>query len=283
MKMTELAPAKLNLTLEVGEKSSDGYHKVQSVMTCAALYDEITLESGTGGDIAMTCDCSGLPCDEMNLCLRAARLFFKKTGIACDGLRISLKKRIPMQAGLGGGSADAAAVLRGLRKLYRPEMMIKELERMAMELGSDVPFCVRSVTTMVRGRGEQLLKLPKLPLCWFVICKPDFSFSTAEMYEKLDEKKPAFAIDSLGLIKALEYQDMLEISDRLGNCFEAVLEPSSEIFTIKSKLLALGARNACMSGSGSAVYGLFTQESEARAAAEELQKVYAQTWFVENV
>ena len=111
MKMTEMAPAKLNLTLEVGEKSSDGYHKVQSVMTCAALYDEITLESGTGGDITMTCDCSGLPCDETNLCLRAARLFFKKTGIACDGLHISLKKRIPMQAGLGGGSPGPAKAL----------------------------------------------------------------------------------------------------------------------------------------------------------------------------
>ena len=200
-----------------------------------------------------------------------------------DGLHIDLTKRIPMQSGLGGGSADAAAVLRGLRKLYRPEMMIKDLERMAAELGSDVPFCVRSVTAMVRGRGEQLLKLPKLPLCWFVICKPEFSFSTAEMYAKLDEIEPVSSIDTLGLIKALEYQDMQEISDRLGNCFEGVLEESSEIFAIKNRLLALGARNACMSGSGSAVYGLFTQESEARAAAEELQKVYAQTWFVESV
>ena len=204
MKVTELAPAKLNLTLEVGEKGGDGYHQVQSVMTCAALYDEVELESGTGGDITMTCDCPDLPCDETNLCLRAATLFFKKTGIACNGLHIGLKKRIPMQAGLGGGSADAAAVLRGLRKLYRPEMMIKDLERMAIELGSDVPFCVRGVTTMVRGRGEQLLKLPKLPLCWFVICKPDVSFSTAEMYKKIDEKKPACAIDALGLVKALE-------------------------------------------------------------------------------
>lgn len=283
MKVTELAPAKLNLTLEVGEKGGDGYHQVQSVMTCAALYDEVELESGTGGDITMTCDCPDLPCDETNLCLRAATLFFKKTGIACNGLHIGLKKRIPMQAGLGGGSADAAAVLRGLRKLYRPEMMIKDLERMAIELGSDVPFCVRGVTTMVRGRGEQLLKLPKLPLCWFVICKPDVSFSTAEMYKKIDEKKPACAIDALGLVKALEYQDMLEISDRLVNCFEAVLDPDSEIFTIKKKLLALGARNACMSGSGSAVYGLFTQEAEARAAAEELQKAYPQTWFAESV
>ena len=283
MKLTELAPAKLNLTLEVGEKRSDGYHEVQSVMSCAALYDEVTLESGTSGGISMTCDCPGLPLDDTNLCLRAARLFFKKTGIPCDGLHIDLTKRIPMQSGLGGGSADAAAVLRGLRKLYRPEMMIKDLERMAAELGSDVPFCVRSVTAMVRGRGEQLLKLPKLPLCWFVICKPEFSFSTAEMYAKLDEKEPVSSIDTLGLIKALEYQDMQEISDRLGNCFEGVLEESSEIFAIKNRLLALGARNACMSGSGSAVYGLFTQEDEAKAAAAELQKAYPQTWFAESV
>ena len=283
MKLTELAPAKLNLTLEVGEKRSDGYHEVQSVMSCAALYDEVTLESGTSGGISMTCDCPGLPLDDTNLCLRAAKLFFKKTGIPCDGLHIDLTKRIPMQSGLGGGSADAAAVLRGLRKLYRPEMMIKDLERMAAELGSDVPFCVRSVTAMARGRGEQLLKLPKLPLCWFVICKPEFSFSTAEMYAKLDEKEPVSSIDTLGLIKALEYQDMQEISDRLGNCFEGVLEESSEIFVIKNRLLALGARNACMSGSGSAVYGLFTQEEEAKAAAAELQKAYPQTWFAESV
>lgn len=283
MKLTELAPAKLNLTLEVGEKRSDGYHEVQSVMSCAALYDEVTLESGTSGGISMTCDCPGLPLDDTNLCLRAAKLFFKKTGIPCDGLHIELSKRIPMQSGLGGGSADAAAVLRGLRKLYRPEMMIKDLECMAAELGSDVPFCVRSVTAMVRGRGEQLLKLPKLPLCWFVICKPQVSFSTAEMYAKLDEIEPVSSIDTLGLIKALEYQDMQEISDRLGNCFEGVLEESSEIFTIKNRLLALGARNACMSGSGSAVYGLFTQEDEAKAAAAELQKAYPQTWFAESV
>ena len=162
-------------------------------------------------------------------------------------------------------------------------MMIKELERMAIELGSDVPFCVRGVTAMVRGRGEWLLKLPKLPLCWFVICKPDFSLPTAEMYAKLDENKPACAIDTLGITKALEYQDMLEISDRLGNQFEAVLDTNSEIFVIKEKLMELGARNACMSGSGSAVYGLFTEESAAKAAAEALGTTYPQTWFAERV
>ena len=283
MKLTELAPAKLNLTLEVGEKRSDGYHEVQSVMSCAALYDEVTLESGTSGGISMTCDCPGLPLDDTNLCLRAAKLFFKKTGIPCDGLHIELSKRIPMQSGLGGGSADAAAVLRGLRKLYRPEMMIKDLERMAAELGSDVPFCVRSVTAMVRGRGEQLLKLPKLPLCWFVICKPEFSFSTAEMYRRLDEAGMAVHPDTRRMMDALQRRDLAEIFSQIGNVFEQVLPPGSEIFAIRDRLLTLGAGTACMSGSGSAVYGLFTQESEARAAAEELKKVYAQTWLVESV
>ena len=154
---------------------------------------------------------------------------------------------------------------------------------MAGVLGRFLPFWFRCETVMVRGRGEQLLKLPKLPLCWFVICKPEFSFSTAEMYAKLDEKEPVSSIDTLGLIKALEYQDMQEISDRLGNCFEGVLEENSEIFAIKNRLLAMGARNACMSGSGSAVYGLFTREDEAKAAAAELQKAYPQTWFAESV
>lgn len=283
MKITELAPAKLNLTLQVGEKRGDGYHDLQSVMSCAALNDEIELESGVGDGITMECDCAELPCDDTNLCVRAARLFFERTGIACDGLHIRLKKRIPMQAGLGGGSADAAAVLRGLRKLYRPEMMIKDLEHMAAALGSDVPFCVRSVTALVRGRGEQLMKLPKLPLCWFVICKPDFSLSTEQMYAKLDENKPACALDTLGITKALEYQDMQEIGDRLGNHFEAVLEPENEIFTIKERLLALGARNACMTGSGSAVYGLFTEEAAAQAAADALRMSYPQTWLAERV
>ena len=273
MKLTELAPAKLNLTLEVGEKRSDGYHEVQSVMSCAALYDEVTLESGTSGGISMTCDCPGLPLDDTNLCLRAAKLFFKKTGIPCDGLHIELSKRIPMQSGLGGGSADAAAVLRGLRKLYRPEMMIKDLERMAAELGSDVPFCVRSVTAMVRGRGEQLLKLPKLPLCWFVICKPEFSFSTAEMYRRLDEAGMAVHPDTRRMMDALQRRDLAEIFSQIGNVFEQVLPPGSEIFAIRDRLLTLGAGTACMSGSGSAVVGFFSQEEAARSSAAAMTGV----------
>ena len=180
MKRQELAPAKVNLTLDVGARRPDGYHEVVSVMQSVALYDTVTMESGTGEGISLTCDDAAIPADGSNLAWRAAEVFFRTTGVACDGLHITLEKSIPSQAGLGGGSSDAAAVLRGLRKLYAPELPVEALERMGMELGSDVPYCVRGGTALVQGKGEQLLSLRALPECWFVVCKPQVSFSTAE-------------------------------------------------------------------------------------------------------
>ena len=283
MKKIQLhAYAKINLTLDILGRRTDGYHDMRMVMQAVSLGDTVTVAEAAGGFSLLTEGIS-LPAGKVTLEQRAADAFFHRLGRPVPGLEVRLAKRVPAYAGLGGGSADVAAVLRCLRTLYAPDLPRQALEEIGLAVGSDVPFCVRSVTAMVRGRGEQLLKLPKLPLCWFVICKPEVSFSTAEMYAKLDEKEPVSSIDTLGLIKALEYQDMQEISDRLGNCFEGVLEESSEIFAIKNRLLALGARNACMSGSGSAVYGLFTREDEAKAAAAELQKAYPQTWFAESV
>ena len=163
MKRQELAPAKVNLTLDVGARRPDGYHEVVSVMQSVALYDTVTMESGTGEGISLTCDDAAIPADGSNLAWRAAEVFFRTTGVACDGLHITLEKSIPSQAGLGGGSSDAAAVLRGLRKLYAPELPMEALERMGMELGSDVPYCVRGGTVLVQGKGEQLLSLRALP------------------------------------------------------------------------------------------------------------------------
>lgn len=274
MKMTQEACAKLNLTLEITGRRSDGYHDIASVMTGAALRDCVTLESGSGAGIRVLCEDPDVPAGEGNICYRAAEVFFRKTGAVCDGLCITLDKHIPMQAGLGGGSSDAAAVLRGLRQIYRPEMMIKELECMAVEVGSDVPYCVRGVTSLVRGRGEALLRLPKLPLCWFVIVKPRESCDTAAMYARYDAQQPAHRCDTGGLTKALEYQDLREISDRLCNVFERLLPADSQVPRIKEQLMALGARGAAMTGSGSAVYGLFTDETAACAAALALQGAY---------
>ena len=210
-------------------------------------------------------------------------MFFHKTGTVCEGLSITLFKRIPMGAGLGGGSSDAAAVLRGLRKLYCPELPMRQLQRMSAEIGSDVPFCVRGETALVRGRGDEMIRLPKLPLCWFVICKPDFSFSTAEMFQRIDGLKREKLSDSSGLAKALEYQDMREISERLFNGFEQALPSDSPIFAIKKRLLDAGARGACMTGSGSAVFGLFTEKETAEKAYEALSSDDCRLFLAESV
>ncbi len=282
-KVVELAPAKLNLTLDVGAKHPDGYHDVTSVMTSASLFDVITLERGVGEEITVTCTDPTLACDETNLVYQAAELFFEITNIKCDGLQIHLEKHIPMQAGLGGGSSDAAAVLRGLRQLYTPNMMLRELERNAIHLGSDVPYCVRSMTTMVCGRGEQLIKLPAMPQCWFVLCKPEESYSTKEMYGKLDELECQGKINNIGMAKALEESEIEDIVKCVGNVFEQVLPADSEIFTIRRRLTDLGASCASMSGSGSAVFGLFTDEAQAQAACETLRKDYPETFCAERV
>ena len=279
MKVTELAPAKLNLTLEVGEKQADGYHAVQSVMSCAALYDEITLESGMGGEITMDCDCAQLPCDDTNLCIRAARLFFRKTGAVCDGLHISLVKRIPMQAGLGGGSADAAAVLRGLRRMYAPQLSVEELCRIGERVGSDVPYCVFGGTALAEGRGEILTRLAPIPECWAVLCKPDFPISTPELFGCVDAKKLTSHPDTPGMCESLERGDLNGVLRRVYNVFEAVLpEKYSEVFVIKDKLLDLGALSTCMTGSGPTVFGLFDNAAGAAQTAERLRREYPQTF-----
>ena len=248
MKRQELAPAKVNLTLDVGARRPDGYHEVVSVMQSVALYDTVTMESGTGEGISLTCDDAAIPADGSNLAWRAAEVFFRTTGVACDGLHITLEKSIPSQAGLGGGSSDAAAVLRGLRKLYAPELPMEALERMGMELGSDVPYCVRGGTAQV-------------------------SFSTAEMYRRLDEAGMAVHPDTRRMMDALQRRDLAEIFSRIGNVFEQVLSPGSEIFAIRDRLLTLGAGTACMSGSGSAVVGIFSQEEAARSSAAAMTEV----------
>lgn len=283
MKVVELAPAKLNLTLDVGAKHHDGYHDVTSVMTSAALHDIVTVESEVGGGIRLSCSDATLPCDETNLAYRAAKLFFDHFGIECEGVHIHLEKHIPMQAGLGGGSSDAAAVLRALRQLYAPNMKLRELERISIRLGSDVPYCICGATTLVQGRGEQLMKLQKLSECWFVLVKPEESYSTAAMYHRIDDEQPACAIDTEGMLQALDGGSLPDVIGRIGNIFEYVLPENSAVPAIRSRLTALGADAACMSGSGSAVFGLFTEEQTAVAACEAMKADGLRAWLAKRV
>lgn len=276
MKCVEKAYAKVNLTLAVGEKRLDGYHEVVSVMQRISLHDTLTAEQTREG-ITLTCSNPALPSGEENLAHRAASLFFRETGIA-GGAALTLEKRIPSQAGLGGGSSDAASVLLALRRLYAPALSDTALEAMAAALGSDVPFFIRGGTQLATGRGEVLSPLPPLTDGWFVIVKPTESFSTPAMYRRLDELPPACTPPLPPL------QDGLPaLAAGLFNRFEAAIPAGSAVWDIKAQLAAYGALASLLSGSGSAVFGLFDTETAARAAVEALRPAWPEIFLARPV
>lgn len=276
MSCVEKAYAKVNLTLAVGEKRPDGYHEVVSVMQRVSLCDTLTAEQTREG-ITLTCSDPALPSGEENLAHRAASLFFRETRIA-GGAALTLEKRIPSQAGLGGGSSDAASVLLALRKLYAPALPDTELETMAAALGSDVPFFIRGGTQLATGRGEVLSPLPPLTDGWFVIVKPTESFSTPAMYRRLDELPPACTPPLPPLQGGLP-----ALTSGLFNRFEAAIPAGSAVWDIKARLAAYGALASLLSGSGSAVFGLFDTETAARAAVEALRPAWPEIFLARPV
>lgn len=276
MKCVEKAYAKVNLTLAVGEKCLDGYHEVVSVMQRVSLCDTLTAEQTREG-ITLTCSDPALPSGEENLAHRAASLFFRETGIA-GGAALTLEKRIPSQAGLGGGSSDAASALLALRKLYAPALSDTELETMAAALGSDVPFFIRGGTQLATGRGEVLSPLPPLTDGWFVIVKPTESFSTPAMYRRLDNLPPACTPPLPPLQGGLP-----ALASGLFNRFEVAIPAGSAVWDIKARLAAYGALASLLSGSGSAVFGLFDTETAARAAVEALRPAWPEIFLARPV
>lgn len=276
MKCVEKAYAKVNLTLAVEEKRLDGYHEVVSVMQRVSLCDTLTAEQTREG-ITLTCSDPALPSGEENLAHRAASLFFRETGIT-GGAALTLEKRIPSQAGLGGGSSDAASVLLALRKLYAPALSDTELETMAAALGSDVPFFIRGGTQLATGRGEVLSPLPPLTDGWFVIVKPTESFSTPAMYRRLDNLPPACTPPLPPLQGGLP-----ALAAGLFNRFEAAIPAGSAVWDIKARLAAYGALASLLSGSGSAVFGLFDTETAARAAVEALRPAWPEIFLARPV
>ena len=282
MTITLPAYAKLNLTLDILGKRADGYHDLAMVMQSITLHDDVTVAlKDTPG---IVCRCGTLPGDESNLAVKAAKAFFAALGIAPRGLAIDIEKRIPMQAGMAGGSTDAAAVLHALRALLAPEMTTQQLEMIGEAVGSDVPYCVRGGTVLAEGRGEQLTTLNAAPRFHVVVCKPDFPLSTPALFKRSDAVEVTDRPDTEGMLQAIEEGDALGVSARVFNVFEAVLDENEcEVFTIKERLLSLGAAAAAMSGSGPTVFGLFTDVQTAQAAHDTLKTDYAQTYLAEFV
>lgn len=274
------AHAKVNLTLDVCGKLPNGYHTVCMVMESLELHDEVTVTLTDDGQMKMTCDLSWLPVDETNLAVRAARLFYEKTGIAFGGAEIHVKKRIPVAAGLAGGSTDAAAVLHALNQLHHAEISLDDLCEMGLALGADVPYCLRGGSMLAEGIGEVLSPLPAMPEGYVVLCKPDFSVSTAEIYRQMNGGNLHERPDTAGMLKALKDSDWNGICHRMYNVMEVVTGKNhTEIAEIRDVLLTGGADGAVMSGSGPTVFGLFSDEKAAEKAAAALKERFADTYL----
>lgn len=285
MTITEQAPAKVNLTLDILGKRPDGYHDLKMVMQTVSLYDTVTVTETAGEAVSVSVDWGDLPAGPDNIAWKAADVFFRRTGLPRRGLAIALQKRIPAQAGMAGGSADGAAVLRVLRRLYAPELPMTELEDMAAEAGSDVPFCVRGGTVLAEGRGERLYDLPPLPACWLALCKPAFGLSTPALFGRVRVPELKHRPDHNAMEQALAAGDLPSVARQLANVFEEVLtaEEGREIRTIEETLLAHGALGAVMTGSGPTVFGLFSQQTRAEAAAEALRRPDRQVFVARPV
>lgn len=274
--LREKAYAKLNLTLDVLGKRADGYHDLKSIMQTVSLHDDITLYLGTGEPWKLECSTEGIPCDERNLVWKAARLYLDTLGKDPGGLRMVIEKRIPSGAGMGGGSADAAAVLRALNRHYGEPLSVMELAELGARVGSDVPFCVVGGTVLCEGRGEILTRLPDIPRCIFLICKPEFSISTPVLYRQLDAVEDPLHPDNAAMGAAIHAGDRMGITKHIQNAFDPVVSAVyGEIGHIKGVFAAHGALAAQMTGSGSVVFAIMPDMDCAEAAAEELKKTYA--------
>lgn len=282
---TERAYAKLNLTLDILGKRSDGYHEMQMVMQTISLHDDVTVSLSEDSGISCRVEGAELPCDEKNLAVKAARAFCAALDFAPDGVKIVLQKRIPSEAGMAGGSADAAAVLRALRDLCAPEVTDKTLEEIGAQIGSDVPFCVRGGTQLAEGRGELLTALKRAPHLYAAVCKPDFPISTPALFARADGVDIKDRPDYHAMVRAVGSGDAAELCMQVGNVFEQVLEEkqAARIAEVKRALLAHGAETAAMTGSGSAVFGLFREEAACAAACAALEGDTLQTFRTEFV
>ena len=280
----EGAFAKLNLTLDVLGKREDGYHDLQSVMQTISIRDDVEIDVGTGKPWKLLCDKEGIPTDERNLAWKAAKVFFDAVKKDPDGLEIRITKRIPVEAGMGGGSADAAAVLRALNRHYDNPLSILALAELGAEVGSDVPFCVVCGTAMVEGRGERLRKLADMPDCVFVVCKPDFSSSTAELYRKIDETAIARRPDNRAMESALLEGDLGKVAEQLCNVFDPVVTSDHlELNYIKSIMNTYGALAEQMTGSGSAVFAIMPNFEYAAVVCNMLKDNYSQVFIAKPV
>jgi 4-diphosphocytidyl-2-C-methyl-D-erythritol kinase len=263
--ITKASPAKVNLYLRVLRKREDGYHDILSLMQRISLCDELTFAT-TGGGIAVRCPGTTLPEGEGNIVYRAAAAFLSRIG-ASSGIEITIRKRIPIAAGLGGGSSNAATTLMTLNEMYGSPVTREELMKIGTELGADVPFFIFGKTAWAAGIGDRFAESPPLPPLWFVLINPGFEISTKMVYQGLN-----LGLTKQGINYSIpRFSTTEDLIRGLTNDLESVTTRLHPVLDrIKALLLANGARGALMSGSGPTVFGVFTDRESAGRAEKNL-------------
>lgn len=266
------AMAKVNLGLDVLRRREDGYHEVRMIMQTVDLCDDLLFERTKQQGIVIETSQDGVPTDERNLVYKAADLLMNKYGVT-GGLRVKLKKRIPMAAGMAGGSTDAAAAFVAVNELFELGLNRQELMELAVKVGADVPYCIMGGTALAEGIGEKLRALPDAPECTLLIAKPDIDVSTKFVYENLHADTLKEHPDIDGMLNAIYEQNLEGVAERLGNVLESVTVLEYPVIQeLKDWMRAHGAENALMSGSGPTVFGIYREKSEALIACEALRK-----------
>ncbi len=279
------AHGKINLSLDVLRRRPDGYHEVKMIMHTVGLYDSIFIKRERERGIRMECNLPSLPTNEENLMVKAAKTLMEEFSIG-EGLRMRLVKRLPIAAGMAGGSSDAASVFHGLNQIFHLGLSTEELEKRAVKLGADIPFCLHKGCYLSEGIGEKLCKLSPLPPCTILLVKPAFSLSTKLIYENLHleniSSKDHPDVD--GMVEGLERGSLKEICALGGNLLEKVsISLRPEIQELKNRFLKEGALLSLMSGSGPTVFAIFQREERAKAE-KILQSLHSGEYkdFIEN-
>lgn len=267
------ALAKINLGLDVVRRREDGYHEVRMIMQTIHLFDRLNISKSKNTGINLKTNLSFLPVDQHNLAYRAADMLMEEFGIT-EGVDISLKKHIPVAAGMAGGSTDAAGVLFGINEIFELGLSKKELMERGVKLGADVPYCIMRGTALAEGIGEKLTQLPPMVKCPVLIAKPQISVSTKYVYEHLNLSEVSSHPDIDRLLADMKRKDLPAIAGDMGNILETVTIPlHPEIAKIKQCMCKYGALNAMMSGSGPTVFGLYEKTEDAKKAADKITEL----------
>lgn len=276
------AAAKINLMLDILKKLDNGYHSLFMIMQSVDLYDTVTVEKNSINEIIIKCNKDGVPCNEKNIAHKCAKAFFDYCNVADRGVTIEIEKNIPMAAGVAGGSADGAAVLYCLNKIYNTNLTEKELCKIGNKVGADIPFSLTGGTAVTLGTGNVIAPVTDLPECYIVLAKPDQDVSTPEAYAEFDALNRVRHLDRVSMIDAVSNGDYEKICSLCGNVFEQAVEVPKRPH-IKGIMRKCGADACCMSGSGPTVFGLFSNKENAEQCYDKLCKKYENVFMCKPV